>query len=278
MHPIPSEKSASSTIIRVYALTNGTDFAYPSSVGFKLSGLNSLPSSLGSSLLVVGALLCMQACGSITFPDAPGLPESDAAVLDAMGVVDPDGGVPIPDTGEPLGCIPVEAPEFPPAWPYARTKAAYEANFFNLIKGATASNIGCSGGSCHSNDAEPPFLPTRAELDTDALLQKAIDELWSVTSRSGLKSGTVLRSAHLEGGEADDNSAKRYTTMEDSQLYLFEKKTIDCRWVPAYQARPDGGGGCPDAGGAGGEDGGTGSSAQCECPLPMLELSHCEAP
>ena len=275
MHPIPSEKSASSTIIRVYALTNGTDFAYPSCVGFKTSGLNCWWSSLGSSLLLVGVLLCAQACGSITFPDGPALPGPDAGMVKDMGVIDPDGGEIIPDTGEPLGCIPVEAPEFPPAWPYARTKAAYEANFFNLIKGATASNIGCSGGSCHSNNAEPPFLPTRAELDTEALLQKAIDELWTVTSRRGVKSATVLRSAHLEGGEADDNSAKRYTTMEDSQLYLFEEKTIDCRWVDAYQARPDGGGGCPDAGGA---DGRTGSSAQCECPLPALDLSHCEAP
>lgn len=221
--------------------------------------------------------LAVFGCGTIDFPAAPPiLPKSDVGAAVDVGTEDPDAGVVAPDTG-PSGCEPVDAPEFPAMWPYGNDQQAYETQFFNVLAGADSPRASCSGGTCHANNTNSPFIPTRAELADPALLGKAIDELWEVTSRPGTKSASLLRSAHLTGGEAE-GKARKYSVQEDMRLFEFEKKTKECRWVNAYSSRPDGGGGCPDASMGPGDDndGGMGSMELCECPLEVRDLSHCE--
>ena len=92
-----------------------------------------------------------------------------------------------------------------------------------------------------------------------------------------------MRSAHLPGGEAGNLYV--YNTMERTGLSTFEIKALECRWRSTYLARPDGGGGCPDAAvgidsgdGGGLDDGGVPMQAPCECVLSVRDLDHCVAP
>lgn len=226
--------------------------------------------------LLCSGFLAICGCGTIDFPAAPPtLPKGDVGMLADVGTEDPDAGVVAPDTG-PLGCEPVNALDFPEAWPYGDDVEAYETNFLDVLAGADAPRATCSGGTCHANNTNSPYIPTRAELADPTLLRKAIDELWAVTSKPGVKSASLLRSAHLAGGEAD-GKARRYSVQEDTRLFDFEKKTIECRWTAVYSARPDGGGGCPDASMGPGDEG-DGGAELCECPLEVRDLSHCEGP
>ncbi|MEE2901082.1 MAG: hypothetical protein VYC39_02075 [Myxococcota bacterium] len=225
--------------------------------------------SLGSAVFL--------GCGTIDFPDAPNAGDkSDGGAENDVGTEGPDAGVVTPDTGT-LECTPVNVLDFPAAWPYGFDRQAYESHFFDILVGANTPRATCSGGTCHANNTNSPYIPTRAELSDPALLSKAIDELWEATSTPGIKSISLLRSAHLSGGEAD-GKARKYSVQEDMRLFEFEKKTRECRWVNVYSERPDGGGGCPDAstGVNGDRDGGMGVAKLCECPLEVRDLSHCE--
>ena len=221
--------------------------------------------------------LAVLGCGTIEFPETSNVGiQNDGGVRNNVGSEGPDAGVVTPDSGT-LECTPVDVLDFPAAWPYGFDSQAYESHFLDILVGANTPRATCSGGTCHANNTNSPYIPTRAELSDPALLSKAIDELWEATSTPGIKSATLLRSAHLSGGEAE-GKARKYSVQEDMRLFDFEKKTRECRWVNVYKERPDGGGGCPDAstGASGDSDGGTGSSKLCECPLEVRDLSHCE--
>jgi hypothetical protein len=224
------------------------------------------------------------ACGSIRFPAGPS--QADAGLTPDVGPADPDTGMVVPDVDGGAECTPVpEPPQFPSEWPYERSAAGYETNFFDIVVGnQPRPSLTCSNGNCHARNVNPPYLPTIAELADATLLNEGIDALWAVMSVAGTVGDTRLRSAHLPGGEAAGQYV--YSTMERMVLSTVEMKTLECRWRSTYLARPDGGGGCPDAavvGGSGGQDGGLDDGgvsmpAQCECVLSVRDLDHCVSP
>jgi len=189
--------------------------------------------------------------------------------------------------GSEVICTPVPEPPVKPAtWPYDSTAEAYEQYFFDEVAGNdTSVKLGCTRARCHGGEAEssPPYIPARPDLSNAMVLTQAIDELWATIVVGGSKSETRLRSAHLAGGEAEDRYT--YSSFEDEALYAFEQGTIECRWQATYAARPDGGGGCPDASvtdvgetADGGDAADGGVEAACECRLPVRDLSHCRSP
>ncbi len=256
-----------------------------------------MPSLARISGLVL-MVTCLVACGKVTF--GPELsPSTDAGVApDDLGV-DADVGPDVPDLGPPdlgidAGCVPVELPGFPMAWPFGQTASGYRKAFWEPV------GQGCTGGSCHSSGNLPPYIPE--EADIDANYQRAIMELWPLAQMAGrLSPGNAPEGRYWvhHPDYAPQPISPSFQGAVPAQLDGLLMQAHHCAIDSFYRSPPDAGPICgdkddpPDMGTGNTSDGGDSDSGgpdagmpeagmmppgPCACPLPdagRLSLGNC---
>ncbi len=241
----------------------------------------------------------------------------DAGVVEDTGVPPmedlgpPDLGPP-PDMGPPpdLGCRERMRPDFPQAWPFERSAAAYADVF-----GAYAMVESCGNPNCHGNQngnptppvfTNPPYLPGSME-DLDRNYEAAIDALWPLIQSSepfrrgggAVPQGPFWRHHGDYQNPPDVTDVTSLISIENAEdegaMNAVFERGGDCSlssWASSLPPDPDppgcdeggtppdagveDGGGSPDAG-ASDTGGNSGSGELCYCAVELgpINTSFC---
>ncbi|MBI2375817.1 MAG: hypothetical protein HYV07_17625 [Deltaproteobacteria bacterium] len=182
-------------------------------------------------------VLQLFACGKVQFG-------ADRAPADTGQAALPDAAAPKDATPEDTGelerdvgvaCVEHATPEFPVAWPFARTRAAYESEFH-----VWAAEGGCAVGLCHGDQgANPPFIPrVAADMDDAVKLELAINQLWE-SAPPRVHDGESEAVSHLVWVHRRGNAlqSNEYEPAQTAYLEALVSKGSVCGWKPIVAAR-----------------------------------------
>ncbi len=221
---------------------------------------------------MVALALPLGACsGTITF--GADLTDSGQVVSPEVGPKDvapdigpdtgPDGGLedrPAPDLGPDGGCYDRTAPTaFPVTWPFAPTKEAYKAKFWDGLPARET----CVIDGCHAVGFEKPLIPaTEAALDNADTLQQAISELWETTQETTPQGASgpvrVITWRHSEtGGAVIPFFVQAHTNFLDNLVNVGQ----GCTLMPYYLLEADAGPTC--------------EAGVCDCLVPTSSVAAC---